>query len=864
MSKVTSKISSLALATLMAVSSFPMGASAAEAAEYAFEMDMPETLVVSDTAPEEANASVTLKGLEGATTYDHALILVDITEQPEESNPKVMATDTLGQEHNLAEVKQWGPAEGFQVTAETNSTTELKIALDVAGDYEAKFTLVDLDNEKAELVSGSCRITAEAEPTEPGEGEEGGETTKVVATINGTNYDTFEAALEKVQSGETIEAKADWTMTADATIPADVTMSFGEGTTLTIPADTTLTVEGTLKADTVGTNIVGQGLTSKLAIAEGGQFTLSDSSEIIPANVTYMWSWIKADGSDSTVLDGSWKTEKEHNMNTAKHWKAVVAESAAEDDVYYPTWEAVEGLATGYANITQYAEDVEVKDAVAEVKEFIESITKINMDGKQIPKGKTTDVLGAYINVTSLSLANTGISEISVATTLAKIETLNLSGNAIVSGAEEKTKAVENDLADLNSLTALKSLDISNNSGITSLDFSKAAFADTLETLIISDTEVTDFDFMWDSKAGEAVLSKLATLTACNLDIASLSGLSSVAKDKSFKADKITAWNLDGSTIAPELKDDMESITTAFGSTGKFTQPDVTTSGTDDDEGGTPPEVTPPAEKTYAVKVSTLQDGSVTTSKNEAKKGDTITIYVAPASGYEATEVTVKDSKGTEVKLTRVSETAYTFEMPAGDVTVSALFKETNPLPFMDVEKDDWFYDFVKFAYDEGIMAGTSSETFSPRDGLNRGMVVQMLYNMEDQPAVTIKGEFEDVIELDWYAKPVYWAFYNGIVAGYSSTEFGPRDNITREQMAMMLYNYAKHEGYVTTATGSLKDFTDGDKVSSWASNAMKWAIGHGIMSGRGNKIMDPKGTATRAEAATIMSNFYDNIVNAK
>ena len=221
--------------------------------------------------------------------------------------------------------------------------------------------------------------------------------------------------------------------------------------------------------------------------------------------------------------------------------------------------------------------------------------------------------------------------------------------------------------------------------------------------------------------------------------------------------------------------------------------------------------------------------------------------------------MTVTDANGNAVSLTRVSDTQYTFSMPASKVSVKATFKaESSPLPFTDVGTGDWFYEAVKYAYDNGIMNGAGNNLFAPTANLTRGQICQVLYNLEGTPAAG-SGAFTDVADGQWYADAVNWAAANDIIDGYGNGKFGPEDDITREQMAQILCNYAAFKDCDVSVQGDLATFNDGAKTSDWALSAMKWAVGTGLLQGH-NGNLNPTGTATRAEVAQILMNFCENI----
>lgn len=181
---------------------------------------------------------------------------------------------------------------------------------------------------------------------------------------------------------------------------------------------------------------------------------------------------------------------------------------------------------------------------------------------------------------------------------------------------------------------------------------------------------------------------------------------------------------------------------------------------------------------------------------------------------------------------------------------------------FSDVSSSAWYAEAVNYVYENGLMTGISSTQFAPNNTLTRAMVVQTLYAMANKPAVSGSENFTDVSSGDWFADAVTWASANGIVSGYNATQFAPNDPLTREQLALILYGYAQMRGYNTTQSGtSIQKFTDYGSISTWALEAMDWAVNAGLLSGKGNGVLDPTGTATRAEVAQILMNFSETVV---
>ena len=181
--------------------------------------------------------------------------------------------------------------------------------------------------------------------------------------------------------------------------------------------------------------------------------------------------------------------------------------------------------------------------------------------------------------------------------------------------------------------------------------------------------------------------------------------------------------------------------------------------------------------------------------------------------------------------------------------------------PFTDVtEGDDWFYDAVAYVYENNIMAGTDETTFEPTMELDRAMAAQLFYNLEGKPAVTGDSTFTDVTSGHWAVDAITWAAQNDIVAGIGGGLYDPDSNVTREQFAVMLYKYARFKGYDLTAAGDLTQFPDAGSISSWAETALSWANGKGLINGHENGTIDPKGSTIRAQAASIMANFDQNV----
>lgn len=267
--------------------------------------------------------------------------------------------------------------------------------------------------------------------------------------------------------------------------------------------------------------------------------------------------------------------------------------------------------------------------------------------------------------------------------------------------------------------------------------------------------------------------------------------------------------------------------------------------------GGNTNPPTPPSRDTYTLTFDT--NGGSALKSVDAKAGTTIDLaqYVPVRAGYTFlgwySDSALKNAV-TSITLNR-------------NTTVYAKWdKQKTPSvknPFTDVKPGDWFYDDVMFVYEKKLMMGTSSTLFSPNEAATRAMLATILWRMEGSPVPKSSAGYSDVPTGQWYSDAIAWATEKGIFEGYGNGTFGPNDPITREQLAAIFYRYASHKGYDTSAVGSLEQFSDKDKASAWALDALKWAIGSGLMNGKGDTL-DPTGTATRAEIAAMLHRFVD------
>lgn len=268
---------------------------------------------------------------------------------------------------------------------------------------------------------------------------------------------------------------------------------------------------------------------------------------------------------------------------------------------------------------------------------------------------------------------------------------------------------------------------------------------------------------------------------------------------------------------------------------------------------------------TYKVTTSAVNNGGVNASPSNAEKGATITITLSPDKGYKLDKLTVTDGSGKTVSTVKKSDTVYTFTMPASAVKVGVSYVKATETPsetkFNDVSANDWFASAVDYVTGKGMMNGTADNTFSPKANTTRGMVVTVLYRLENQPS-TSAASFTDVASGAYYANAVAWANANGIVSGYGSGKFGPNDKVTREQLAAILYRYAQYKKYDVSVgeDTNILSYNDAQSISSYAIPAIQWACGAGVVTGKSGNKLDPKGNATRAEVAAMLMRFCENV----
>lgn len=333
-------------------------------------------------------------------------------------------------------------------------------------------------------------------------------------------------------------------------------------------------------------------------------------------------------------------------------------------------------------------------------------------------------------------------------------------------------------------------------------------------------------------------------------------GTSYTATINSGDSKTFTVKNTLGSDITVKVNNDSKTVGKNNG-TQSFTYTKPSSGGS---SGGSSSGKT-----TYKVTTSAVNNGGVNASPSNAEKGATITITLSPDKGYKLDKLTVTDGSGKTVSTVKKSDTVYTFTMPASAVKVGVSYVKATETPsetkFNDVSANDWFASAVDYVTGKGMMNGTADNTFSPKANTTRGMVVTVLYRLENQPS-TSAASFTDVASGAYYANAVAWANANGIVSGYGSGKFGPNDKVTREQLAAILYRYAQYKKYDVSVgeDTNILSYDDAQSISTYAIPAIQWACGAGVVTGKSGSKLDPKGNATRAEVAAMLMRFCENV----
>lgn len=261
------------------------------------------------------------------------------------------------------------------------------------------------------------------------------------------------------------------------------------------------------------------------------------------------------------------------------------------------------------------------------------------------------------------------------------------------------------------------------------------------------------------------------------------------------------------------------------------------------------PEPSKPVIQLHKISALPADGGSLTLSQHFAAAGQTVSVTATPEDGYALSALTVRGESGAEISLAEKSDGRRSFTMPDENVVVDAEFVATgdepetpDAFPFIDVHPGDWFYDDVYTAWERHLVAGMTEDLYMPQRAMSRAMTVTILSRFEEE-IPTVDGA--------WYESARVWGMENGICDGTRMEE-----DVTREQLATMLWRYARYRGWDVSARGDVSAFSDADKISPFADDAITWAMGTGILGGKGEGILDPGGKATRAEFAAMLNRF--------
>ena len=261
------------------------------------------------------------------------------------------------------------------------------------------------------------------------------------------------------------------------------------------------------------------------------------------------------------------------------------------------------------------------------------------------------------------------------------------------------------------------------------------------------------------------------------------------------------------------------------------------------------PEPGEPVIQLHKISALPADGGSLTLSQHFAAAGQTVSVTATPDDGFALSALSVRGESGAEISLAEKSDGRRSFTMPDENVVVDAEFVATgdepetpDAFPFIDVHPGDWFYDDVYTAWERHLVAGMTEDLYMPQRAMSRAMTVTILSRFEEE-IPTVDGA--------WYESARVWGMENGICDGTRMEE-----DVTREQLATMLWRYARYRGWDVSARGDVSAFSDADKISPFADDAITWATGTGILGGKGAGILDPGGKATRAEFTAMLNRF--------
>ena len=777
-------------------------------------------------------ASAILKGNTGAQDYTNARILVQVS-GPDGSNPQIMASDGQ-QEHNLAITKAWGPEGGFPVSGTTNNETPLRLCFDMAGVYTATFQLVDTQNGNAVITEGSTSITVVDSSVELDRvsvvGEDG--YTEVTAPIPGQKLTANIVLSDGTVIGSyprNVNAQYKWyyaespdtilgtepvyTVTSDnldKTLCVEVDVDGYTGGPLTWKADNAAANAGKL----VGVSVVdgtdgytpvtnpqpGQKLTANITVedAAGNQSVIGS----YPRNDKAYYKWYYAENPDNVL-----GTEPVYTVTSDNLGKTLCVNVSVD---------GYEGTAT-WTSGNETAEGTLISVSVVDGTDGYTPVS-IPVQGQKL----TANIYVRNADTTYETIGSYPVDS------RASYKWYYAESPDTILGTEPVYTVTSDNLGK----TLCVDVDVDGYTGG--------------PLTWVADNVVGVYTITFDANGGSfedgATAKEAMTNYSGELDV-----------------DSVEEPTRSGYTFEGWETEDGEDISGTYTFTDNTTLRAVwdrrSSGGSSGGGGGS-------SSSTYSVSVSPVDNGSVSASPSRASEGATVTITVTPDDGYELDTLTVTDADGNNIRLTDAGDGKYTFTMPDSRVTVTATFTEigaVDSFPFNDVSSSAWYREAVEYVYENGMMNGTSDTAFSPNATTTRAMIVTILHRLENEPSASASS-FTDVVAGSYYENAVNWAAANGIVNGVSETSFAPNTAITREQMAAILYRYAQFKGYDVTASNDLSSYTDASQISAYATTAMQWANAEGLITGNTSTTLNPQGNATRAEVATILMRFCENI----
>ena len=597
------------------------------------------------------------------------------------------------------------------------------------------------------------------------------------------------------------------TGTVYGTVALQNELTIGEGESLTVPEGSSLNCNGKLTNN--GT-----------ILASGGTVTgsLSGGSTVTTPNITVQ-------PSDNTVTEGQGATF------------TVEASAGSETPTYQ--WQQSTDSGSNWTNIESATSAKYTTEATTTSMSGNQYRCVVTGSGVSVISAPATLTVNAAATTITTQPSNVTVTEGETATFSVTATGSNLtyqwqqstdgSAWANISGATSSSYTTQAATMDMDGWQYRCVVTDGNSNSVTS----QAA------TLTVTAATVSVTGVSLDKTELSLTVGDTETLTA------------TVAPDNA--TDKTVTWTSSNSTVATV---DQNGVVTAVArGTAVITATAADGSGASASCTVTVSSYLPPANPNYKITVEATQGGTVTADPTAAKAGTTVTLTPVPDRGYQVGTVAVTDRFGDAVAVTEQADGTYTFTMPNGQVTVTVTFAET-PLPFTDVTEGDWFYDAVRCAYETGLMDGVGDNLFAPNSETTRAQLVTILYRLAGQPEPGGDSGFSDVETGIWYTDAVAWAAENGIVNGVSDTEFAPGDDITREQLAAILYRYAAYQGYDVSQRADLSGFGDASSISGYAQEALSWAHAQGLVLGFEDGSLRPQGTASRAQIAAVLMRF--------